>query len=272
MIGTTHSRHMLDSISNEANVLWARAGAIQPTNLDDRIEVLLELGALDVRERITAGDFRFIFLTEDSRSDVLTSLVVASGFHADEFTILPYKGVTNVHLLEPLVRQIRQITQAVIVVHRDRDFLLPLEAAGWQEDIRAIAAEPFVTQEKDIEGYFVSDEALRRYCAPIDNLDADLLLERISDGQEDAIIAEYINGRIDVERKNGNVGRVNHGQLGAEAARIARQDPRGAMKGKTKLRRVRHILQTDFGHRFTGINPQFAQGEPTLTAIRQRFR
>jgi hypothetical protein len=80
-----------------------------------------------------------------------------SDFPEAETVVLPYNGVTSIHLLKPLVKQIRDLSKAAILVHRDRDYLEPDEVETWKKDIRAIGGEPFVTSEIDVEGYFCTD-------------------------------------------------------------------------------------------------------------------
>jgi hypothetical protein len=65
-----------------------------------------------------------------------------------------YNGVTSLHLLKPLIRQIKEISKAAIVVHRDRDYMEPAEIEFWKKEIIATGAQPFVTREIDVEGYF----------------------------------------------------------------------------------------------------------------------
>jgi hypothetical protein len=42
----------------EANLLWVQDGSVIPASAEDQVEILLELGALDIREKISAGNIR----------------------------------------------------------------------------------------------------------------------------------------------------------------------------------------------------------------------
>ena len=53
---------------------------------------------------------------------------------------------------------------------------------------------------------------------------------------------------------------------------MAKENPLGTMKGKLVLRRVREILQAEENHQFMGTAPPYVSEEPTLVAIRNRFR
>lgn len=44
---TTHSRHVIDAMYKDANLLWVQEGSVVLASAEDQIEILLELGALD---------------------------------------------------------------------------------------------------------------------------------------------------------------------------------------------------------------------------------
>ena len=48
---TTHSRHIVDAIGPSSGFLWVRNGSVDVAGADDEIGVLLDIGALDVKER-----------------------------------------------------------------------------------------------------------------------------------------------------------------------------------------------------------------------------
>ena len=249
VIMTTHSRHVLDSMYNDARILWVQEGQVVKATAEDQVDILLELGALDVEEKIASGKFKAIVLTEDAVTQYLNIILRNSGFTPSDTTVLSYNGVTNVHLLKPLVKHIKKISNAVIVVHRDRDFLDNNEVEDWKKQIRAIEAEPFVTAEIDVEGYFCADDYLS-FATKRHNIDIDELKAKAIAGEEDEIITSYVNGRVDHERKSGTIGKLDFGKLSAAAARTVMASPWSYMKGKRKLARVRFISQDVFGVRF----------------------
>ena len=155
---TTHSRHVLDTLYADAKMLWVQNGTVVEAGAEDQVEILLELGALDIKEKIAAGNYKVIVLTEDRITHLLKKLLDNSGFDDKATTLLPYNGVTSVHLLKPLIRQIKETSKAAIIVHRDRDYMEPDEIEFWKKEIIAAGAQPFVTSEIDVEGYFVADD------------------------------------------------------------------------------------------------------------------
>lgn len=267
---TTHSRHMIDALVDDAQIIWMYDGNARSASKDDQIDLLVDLGALDVRERLSNEGIRFIFLTEDSYTGALRTMLLAHDFVEEEFEVLSYKGVTGTHLLAPLVRQIRSITGATIVVHRDRDFLQPDEVVAWEHQIRRLAAEPFVTHDRDIEGYFISQRYLERALNGNGLPDIVRLKEMVVEGRHDEVVAKLVNSRVDIERKSGGHGALNYGDLAASANREVRNDPWGAMLPKERRRRIRQILQDEFGRRMPEPELDEIERDANLVSIRER--
>lgn len=265
---TTHSRHMIDALSGESLIVWMQNGVARPASRDDQIEVLIDLGALDVRERLANERPKYAVLTEDSEYAALNTIMKSSGFADDDFQICSYRGMTGVHLLEPLLRQIREVTDSRIIVHRDRDFLEPDEVTEWETKIRALSAEPFVTIDRDIEGYLIQEKFLVKILLEIGPYEIAELQEWAVDGQQDKIVESYVNGRVDIERKAGRASKINHGNLAASAGRVCRGDPWGMMLSKVRRRRIRSVLQERFDFRYRDPGLDEVEPDTRLRAIR----
>jgi Fe-S cluster assembly ATPase SufC len=80
---TTHSRHVLNALSGTSNLLWVKDGGVKKTAPDDDVDLLLDLGALDVQEKIRAENVQFIFLTEDEITLMIEMIAENSGFDID---------------------------------------------------------------------------------------------------------------------------------------------------------------------------------------------
>jgi ABC-type cobalamin/Fe3+-siderophores transport system ATPase subunit len=248
VIMTTHSRHVLDTMYNEARILWVQEGSVVRAAAEDQVDILLELGALDVKEKLQAGKYTVIVLTEDSITQYLSVILRNSGFILEQTAIHSYNGVTNINLLKPLVRQIKAVSSATIVVHRDRDFLEKDEVDDWKKQIRSIGAEPFITAQMDIEDYYCNDEYLTFATQGKANIE-EVKKQVIEPGTEE-IISSYVNGRLDQARKAGTIGQLNIGKLSATAAKKVGADPWTYLKGKRKLARVRHVMLQTFGLKY----------------------
>jgi AAA domain, putative AbiEii toxin, Type IV TA system len=184
---TTHSRHVLETLYENAKMLWVQNGTVVEAGKEDQVEILLELGALDIKEKISSGNYKVIVLTEDRITQLLKKLLDNSGFDDKATTLLPYSGVTTVHLLKPLIRQIKEISKAAIVVHRDRDCMEPDEIELWKKEIIAAGAEPFVTREMDVEGYFAADDYISLVGKGLSGFDLETVKLKLADGEHDEI-------------------------------------------------------------------------------------
>ena len=107
IILTTHSRHVVDAVGYNSGFLWVRNGKVDSVGRDEEIGVLLDIGALDVKERASDPNTRAVVLTEDELVPGLKCLLEASGFNLEKTTVLPYYGVTSIKNLRPLINVIR---------------------------------------------------------------------------------------------------------------------------------------------------------------------
>ncbi|MCF3643038.1 ATP-binding protein [Rhizobium sp. TRM95111] len=271
VILTTHSRHMIDALSDDCTIVWMQDGTARPASRDDQVDLLIDLGALDIRERLSRENPRFVILSEDAGYGTLEKIALASGFVQGEFQVHSYKGITGIHLLEPLLRQIRDVAESQIIVHRDRDFLEPDEIVDWENRIRGLGAQPFVTEDRDIEGYLIADQYLRNFLQANPSCSLEELKDIVVEGQQDKTVENYVNGRVDIERKAGRAAQINHGNLAALAARLCRNDPWGMMQSKARRRRIRGVLQERFGVRFRDPDINEVAPDQTLQAVRALF-
>jgi ABC-type multidrug transport system ATPase subunit len=152
---TTHSRHVVDGLMGAAKFLWVRQGLVDVAGVDDEIGILLDIGALDIKERAGQPSNTAIVLTEDELTRPLEMILESSGFDLSKTVVLPYYGVTGIKQLRPLLKIIRSTNAtAKVILHRDRDFLKEVEIEAWKTDVRAQGVEPFVTAGRDIESLF----------------------------------------------------------------------------------------------------------------------
>jgi energy-coupling factor transporter ATP-binding protein EcfA2 len=148
---TTHSRHVVDSLSQTAEYLWVRQGSVEGSSPDDEIGILLDIGALDIRERIQRQDSDVVVLTEDTRPRGLKNLLMASGFILERTALLPYHGCTDLGNLRPLMKMVLQNNpRRTVLLHRDRDYLTDQEALDWMESVRETLENPATMRENDL--------------------------------------------------------------------------------------------------------------------------
>jgi energy-coupling factor transporter ATP-binding protein EcfA2 len=244
---TTHSRHVVDALGS-ATFLWVRNGQVDIAEADDEIGILLELGALDVKERASDKSTRAIVLTEDDDIRAFGLILSSSGFRLDETAIIPYHGITASRQLATLLKVIRGINSAArIVVHRDRDFLTDSEVDAWKTAIRSLGVEAFVTKGIDIESYFIKPEHLAEANDDVSIEDIKATLDAVAEQEREQLMARYVNGRVDIERKAGSSGTLDHGKLTIEATRAVSQAPLRYC-GKPLLPPLRVAFNTRLGN------------------------
>jgi predicted ATPase len=244
---TTHSRHVLDAVGGTGNILWVRQGGIEVANQDDQVGVLLDIGALDIRERVGDPSTTAIILTEDEVTTALGLIVEASGFDPAHTVTQSYFGVTEPHNLRPLIHMIRKIhPKAVVVVHRDRDFMTPAEVDAWETEMRALKVFPFVTEKLDIESHLLNSLHLTELNATRSSDEFEGMIDSILAEQQEELVKNFVNGRVELARRDKTFGGLDLGDLAIKAQKQVALDPR-QFAGKTTLRKLRRQFKTATG-------------------------
>jgi hypothetical protein len=241
---TTHSRHVVDTLGSTASILWVRNARIDVASQDDEIGILLDIGALDVKERIANDSAKAIVLTEDERVRGLGILLESSGFVMNETALLSYYGCTEIKNLRPLLKIVQEKNKkAKLIVHRDRDYLSDDDANKWEESLRSLGVEPFLTVGVDIESHFLIASALVSANPTLDLPSAEALLQEAYSKTVEKCVEKYVNGKTDLARKAGQYAKVNPGALAVEANKAISTNPKRFAHGKTVLTKVRELYR-----------------------------
>lgn len=244
---TTHSRHVVDALSGHAFFLWVRGGAVEAMQQDHDLAVLLDIGALDVKEMLSKSQAKCIVLTEDALKRGLETVIESSGLSPTDTLVLAYYGCTSPHNLRPLLELIRVSNpSAIIFVHRDRDYLTDEEVSEWETQVRQLRARPFLTRGVDIESHFLHP----RHLAILNSVDENSILDIIDQATVDCrttSIEKYVNGRTDIEKKAGTFGRLNLGQLAAQAPTVFDSNPERFRHSKTVMKSLRDKFREVYG-------------------------
>jgi len=252
---TTHSRHVVDALSGQASFLWVRNGTVEPMQQGNDLAVLLDIGALDVKEMLSKSQAKCIVLTEDALKKGLNILLESSGLRMEDTLVLAYYGCTVPHNLRPLLELIRVSNpNAKIVVHRDRDYMTDTEAEQWAKEIRKISAEPFLTDGVDIESHFLNVQHLATL-NPEHTGEIQKLIDSATTSSRVISIEKYVNGRSDIEKKAGTFGKLNIGQLAAQAPSIIDREVERYRHSKTVLKSLRNLFQQEHGYNLKVLEP-----------------
>lgn len=251
---TTHSRHVVDALSGQATFLWVRNGTVEPIEQDHDLAVLLDIGALDVKEMLSHSQARCIVLTEDALKRNLEVLLEASNFPMNETLVLAYYGCTSPHNLRPLLELIRGSNpSAKIIVHRDRDYLTDSEGNEWCVKMREMGAEPFLTDGVDVESHYLNAHHIATLNA-LPPQEVEALINDVTDNCIHISVEKYVNGRTDLEKKNGTFGKLNLGQLAAGSQSVIENDKERYRHSKTVLKLLRSEFQKRYGTNVKIIN------------------
>ena len=156
----THSRHLLNSAPDSANIFWVENGTIKQNQDFDLIKLLMEIGALDAADAIVGRNNALIIATEDTDTTAIEYLL---GRATDrEYSIVKLNGVSNSIVACKIMDQLLVHTQGnpKVVFHRDRDFMTDDEVDRWKEKMETEQIRCFITSGSDIESYFLDPEHL----------------------------------------------------------------------------------------------------------------
>ncbi len=269
---TTHSRHVVDALGSSVKFLWVRNATVETATQDDELGVLLDIGALDIRERIAHDKTaKVVVLTEDDNTRILESILESSGFDMSSTLILPYFGVTVIKNLRPLVNMVRSSNEsAKILLHRDRDYLNDSESANWQQQVRQLKVEPFLTDGTNVESYLLKPKHLVALNNNVSEEEFEAMIEEVSNSCHKKLIEAYVNGRIDVERQHGN-GKPNPVKIAAEASSKI-QENRNMCHGKIMIRGLRSAFQQKYKSNLIDTRPsQYIAVETLQVFARKAF-
>ena len=197
----THSRHLLADLDDTARVIWMQAGRIHEYDKEKhRYNLLMDIGALDQFDQVLAGKYKYIFLTEDSDTDMCQLLLEHNGIR--DVLVFSYHGCASLEtaiLLSDLIHN--AAPKCPIILHRDRDFMTDEEVEYYKKRIkRNSGVTPFFTKGSDIESYFVSAEHLSNvYC--ISQEQAREWIKDIIEQNYSDIVIDYSNKRNE-QKKN----------------------------------------------------------------------
>lgn len=234
----------------------------------------MDIGALDIRERIAHDETaKVVVLTEDENIRILESILKSSGFDMNSTLILPYYGVTVIKNLRPLVNIVRSSNEsAKILLHRDRDYLSDSEIVNWQQQVRQLQVEPFLTAGTNVESYLLNPKHLAALNKDVPEEEFEAMIEEVTRMHHEELVEAYVNGRIEAERQQGNGRQVNYGKIGAEAPSKIASNMHQLCHGKIMLRGVRAAFREKYKRNLIDTrNSEHLAVEPLQVFARKAF-
>jgi energy-coupling factor transporter ATP-binding protein EcfA2 len=160
VILATHSRILVESLQDSANLIWLKAGVVSQQGMSlDYIPILPDIGALNDFDRLKAGKIEWLFLSEDTDMEPLKFLALQMGFNMKGSLFFSYRGISNFDTAVTVARFVHEISpNTKVVIHRDRDFMTDEEVTRAVARVEKVQAKLFVTEGSDIESYFTTPE------------------------------------------------------------------------------------------------------------------
>jgi ABC-type lipoprotein export system ATPase subunit len=154
VILTTHSPSVIRALPPEARVVWMRDGKVQPDG-DTAGRQMMGWGLLDKR---------ILLLTEDSKTHLLRAILSQWPEIERSVALWPLHGsgklldASGCASLQALLGGSMKI-----VVHRDRDFMMPTEADAFCKDYREKGIRVWLTRWSDIDAYWCDTRVIAKH-------------------------------------------------------------------------------------------------------------
>jgi energy-coupling factor transporter ATP-binding protein EcfA2 len=268
IIVSTHSRHIVDALYEESNVVWLKEGRVyEQGDSIGRIPLLMDIGALDSFERLREGTVAWVILTEDASFEFIASIANGSGYNSNELVIYSYKTSSNIQsaiLLADFINEIAPNTN--VIIHRDRDFMEGNEVGWVSEQIEESGAIPFITEGSDIETYFISKEHLSALLNE-DEEDIDGWLAEIATEHHNVLMHKFTRKRDDLKflyRKREEDPPETLNLIGNDSPM-----PANKRQGKFMIRKVRAGMHEKYGKTVDLLGITAALSSPRLIEIRE---
>lgn len=151
---TTHSPSVVRALPQDARVVWMKNGEVQPD------------GDVSGRQMMGWGllDKRILLLTEDTKIGMLRSLLSQWPDLERLVALWPLHGSGK--LLDPagcVSLQTLFGDSMKIMIHRDRDFMMPEEAAAFAKPYADRKISVWLTQNSDVESYWCDASVLEAH-------------------------------------------------------------------------------------------------------------
>jgi hypothetical protein len=169
VVFSTHSRYILETLEDFANVVHFQGGKSFPDIQGSKI--LLDIGAADAEYLFAKKNLKYIIVTEDKvdniadKKNFLKKFIIANGISEDEFVLHSYEGCTKVDfakILEGFVR--KQIPGVKVIVHIDRDQKIDgdRDLIKLEDDCEKRELLLFITKYQEVENYFCQPQHISK--------------------------------------------------------------------------------------------------------------
>lgn len=271
IIISTHSRHLMSALYEDAKFFLVKNGAISDSEFNHYMG-LIELGALDEYDHIKNGELKHIILTEDSSENsrgYLRGVLEGLGYAKDEFQIYSYNSISQIESAKMFAKFLLDINpNLTIIIYRDRDGLYDEEIQSIKDKIEFDSrVKCVVSKFNDIEMYYCDPKHISKICEAAGvSLEEDdavgLIEEAIHDAEEDSKRKFYTH-RVDKARQE----RKDTGEAMIKAEEAFAADKIAFAYGKKVAGLVKSKLQLRFGRNIDIYRPTNQIADSQFIAI-----
>lgn len=248
VVMTTHSPSIVRALPNESRVIWMDKGTIQKDG-DTSGRQLMGWGLLDRK---------VLLLTEDEKTDMLHSLVSQWPDLERATAIWPLHGSSNLPPVEAL-KALKALLggDVKIVLHRDRDFLMPVEVEKLAKPYIDAGFGFWVTRHSDIESYWAESKVIAAHFK-LSEEEAVQILEKAVEAvkQDDSAEEKRRKKRNDVLQKLNREGKLPQFGDMEVLAEVTKGGAQHAIMGKTLTARIRSVA----GSKHSGFGQSVPEG------------
>ncbi|MEB4613496.1 AAA family ATPase [Leucobacter sp. M11] len=268
---STHSSHFFDEFEDlEATTHWIGKEGIVEGEFE-RVDALMMLGAMDVKDRLRNGALKAVVITEDSELSLIKAVLESSGFMEGEYDVLSYKSSSKIDSAIILSQFIREhAPETKVIIHRDRDFVdndveLFIQASkehhfyGW------------VTEGSDIESYFIREDFVRSQLNAVEAESLSDCLKKSIETARTASIEKAVNSINNAENRRRNNEAGYHpkstGQVSTMVYESYEADPVGQTYGKKTLAALKGHFHEIYKRSFSTAGGHQSLGDVGLRAF-----
>lgn len=257
---STHSRHFLDEFARTgAKIHWLTQGVLNPVENVDRVQILLDLGALDSGDRLRNGATPCVVLTEDEDPAPLRCLLESSGLTSDDVDVWSYKGCTKLDTALTLIAFIKDHAPATrILIHRDRDYHSEETCRLFTESIEKLGVSVFLTDGVDAEAHMLNAAHISRVVPELTEAEAQDIVREATIATAARSIECFTNALVEKAHRDRNKSggaSINYGHIAASAREQYEASPDRFRHGKSVERAVRASIQARIHRNVTLIKP-----------------
>ncbi|MES0074936.1 AAA family ATPase [Mesorhizobium sp. M0058] len=253
---TTHSPSVVRALPSDARVIWMKEGKVQDGG-DTEGRRLMGWGLLDRK---------ILMLTEDEDAGMIRT-ILSQWPHLDRaVAVWPVRGSGKVPEAE-VIKDFIEITAGSlkVVIHRDRDFLMPGELAALGGPYSDKGHVVWFTKYSDMEAYWTNESAIASHFGISEETARQLLEDAVAEAAANNVALETRrrkrNDAANKFNKKGNLPQFGDSEVEVEAAEHGKQYVVLGKDLRNAIRKVAHKAGLKTGQSYSLIVPAVLSGQ-----------